>query len=87
MYCYFDLRKTVGMKEFLLGWAIAATLIALFAIWMLFKKVTTTNNIEDQTIKNKRNKASNIDNRIDSQLTTETKRKKRRLNKLFNKKK
>ena len=73
------------MEEFLLGWSIIATILAILAIYLLFKKVSTTNNIEDQKINNKRNKGSNIDNDITSDIQ-ETKRKRRRLNKLSTKK-
>lgn len=73
------------MNPYLL-WAISSTIIALFAIWLLFKKQSTTNEIDKLKQKNKHVKSSNIDNNIHADISQETKRKRRKLNKLFNKK-
>lgn len=75
------------MNKFLLGWSIAMTLITIFCVYLLYKKPSTHNEIENLKQKNKRNKGSDIDNEISAKLTDnkETTRKKRR--KLFNKNK
>lgn len=56
------------MNNFLLGWAISSTLLSVFTIWLLYKKPSTENNIDNLKQKNKRNKQSNIDNDITPQI-------------------
>lgn len=74
------------MEKFLLGWALASTIIALFSIWMLFKKQSTTNEIDTLKQKNKRNKNSTIDNDINANIGDKDNKRKKRI-KLFNKNK
>lgn len=74
------------MQNFLLGWAISSTLIALFLGYLLYKKPSTTNEIDRVKEVNKRIKNSTIDNKIHADITGE-KRRKRRLNKNVQQKK
>ena len=71
------------MQNFLLGWSISSTIIALFTIWLLFKKVSTHNQIDNLKQKNKRNKNTNIDNEISARIEPE--KKERFLKRLKNK--
>lgn len=68
---------------FLLGWAICATLLAVFFGWLLYRKETY--QIRNLKQKNKRNSGSNIDNDITPHI--ETKQRKRRLKQIFTKNK
>lgn len=60
-------------------------IIVLFQSWLLYKKNTTHNEIANLKQKNKRNRASKIDNDITP--TIEAKPRKRRKNRIFTKKK
>ena len=66
------------MNKFLLGWALAQTLITIFCIFLLYKKPTTHNEIENLKQKNKRNRASDIDNDISADITREESKKERK---------
>jgi hypothetical protein len=69
-----------------IGINIALGFTSFYAIKKLYEKQSTTNHIEDQTIKNKRNKNSQIDNEINSDIQdTKDKRQNKRRG-LFNKK-
>ena len=54
------------MNNFLLGFAVASLLIALFTIFLLYKKdtATTNNEYDGAKIVSKNNKGSNIENNI-----------------------
>lgn len=73
------------MQNFLLGWAIASTVIAIFAIWLLFKKVSTHNEIDNLKQKNKHNKSSNIDNDITATLDSQKEKKQGAIKRFINK--
>lgn len=70
-------------KAFLivLGWALCATAMACFMGWLLYKKQSTTNKIDNLKQKNKRNKQSSIDNDITATIPTEKLNKRNKNNK------
>ena len=75
------------MQNFLLGWAICATLLAVLLMFLLYKKQSVTNDIDNLKQKNKHNKNSTINNDIKADIQSkDTKEKRPRRRKLFNKK-
>lgn len=71
------------MQNFLLGWSIASTIIAIFAIWLLFKKPTTHNEVDRLRQTSKRIRGSNIDNDISATIETKPKKEKKGVFKQF----
>jgi len=65
------------MNNFLIGWALAMTVITLLCAYLLYKKVSesTTNNIDKLRQNNRRNRDSTIDNDISASVTSENIRK------------
>ena len=65
------------MNKYLLGFAIASFLLAMYTIYLLSKKDTVENNYEIENLKqkNKRNKQSKIDNDISARIEEETPKK------------
>lgn len=67
------------MQNFLLGWAIMATIIAIIALYLLSKKETTVNEIGRQKQVSKRNRGSNSQQEITPIIHSNTKPRRNRL--------